>query len=261
MKSLSFLRGGRGRYNCIVNFRVKNQEHYDRYWRHYKIRPPETWSQWFLIKKFTGKTCLEIGPGTKPKIPIRGNYFLDVSIEAVNRLNELGGKAVWSDLSDGIPFEDRKFDLVCAFEVLEHIPNDERIISEIGRVLRKDGVALVSFPLNMKFWNRYDEVVGHVRRYEPKQLTGFFEQGGFKIVQYSELDISWPDKLSGLILTHLTNRFGQVLTKLQEFIDMMPNSGVREKIGLKKWNKDSATELSNATTGFFVLKKKISMTY
>lgn len=46
-----------------------------------------------------------------------------------------------------LPFEDQTYDFVFASHVLEHIPNDKEAISEIQRILRPNGIAILSIPL------------------------------------------------------------------------------------------------------------------
>jgi SAM-dependent methyltransferase len=43
-------------------------------------------------------------------------------------------------------FADDSFDVVCSFETIEHLPNPDRFVAEVARVLRPDGIFLVSTP-------------------------------------------------------------------------------------------------------------------
>lgn len=45
-----------------------------------------------------------------------------------------------------LPFADASFDTVCSFETIEHVPDRERYLGEVARVLRADGTYLVSTP-------------------------------------------------------------------------------------------------------------------
>ena len=45
-----------------------------------------------------------------------------------------------------LPFDDAAFDVVCCFEAIEHVPEPERLVAELRRVLRADGVCVVSTP-------------------------------------------------------------------------------------------------------------------
>ena len=81
-----------------------------------------------------------------------------------------------------IPFQDKTFDLVSALDVLEHVKNDELAISEISRILKKDGIAIVTVPHGMKYYTTQDRLIGHYRRYEIPQIISIFRRHGLKCV-------------------------------------------------------------------------------
>ncbi|VVB88183.1 Ubiquinone biosynthesis O-methyltransferase [uncultured archaeon] len=65
------------------------------------------------------------------------------------------------------PFENKTFDTIYAFEVIEHIKNDDDFLSEMKRLLKEDGFIFISTP-NKKFSGYLDGVVNkfHFREYE-----------------------------------------------------------------------------------------------
>lgn len=56
-----------------------------------------------------------------------------------------------------LPFEDQTYDFVFASHVLEHIPNDEKAISEIRRILKPNGIAILPVPLVAEKTIEYSE--------------------------------------------------------------------------------------------------------
>ncbi|MEV4352123.1 class I SAM-dependent methyltransferase [Actinoplanes sp. NPDC049596] len=80
-----------------------------------------------------------------------------------------------------LPFASESVDLVVAFDVLEHIDDDERVVAEMRRVLRPGGSALITVPCDMKLWSAHDEAVGHLRRYTRGTLRTAVESGGLEI--------------------------------------------------------------------------------
>ena len=79
-----------------------------------------------------------------------------------------------------IPFTDH-FDLVGAFDVLEHIDDDEAVIAQVHRALKSRGVFLINVPQHMFLWSAADEAAHHVRRYSRSELIGKLERGGFAV--------------------------------------------------------------------------------
>lgn len=73
-----------------------------------------------------------------------------------------------------LPFEDEQFDLVCAFDVIEHVIDDHLAVSEMRRVCKKNGVMCVTVPAFMFLWSEHDMVNHHYRRYTSAILRGVF---------------------------------------------------------------------------------------
>ena len=79
-----------------------------------------------------------------------------------------------------IPFTE-EFDLVGAFDVLEHIDEDERVLAEIHRALVPAGGMLLTVPQHAFLWSRQDELAGHRRRYSARELRTKVERAGFNV--------------------------------------------------------------------------------
>lgn len=159
---------------------------YDKLWLKARIRDPRSWPTWELVKAYLidGGRFLEIGPGNNPRIPVKKNScFIETSLEAVKKLNSVGGKATLAS-AEKLPYQKAFFDLVCAFEVIEHIEEDEMALSEIYRVLKKNGTFIFSVPLFMKYWSAWDELAGHKRRYEPDELEEKLKRIGLFIEKF-----------------------------------------------------------------------------
>jgi SAM-dependent methyltransferase len=71
------------------------------------------------------------------------------------------------------------FDLVCAFEVLEHIHEDEEALLAWSRYLRPGGWLLVSVPAGERRFGASDRRVGHFRRYERLALRDLLLRAGY----------------------------------------------------------------------------------
>jgi SAM-dependent methyltransferase len=80
---------------------------------------------------------------------------------------------------------DQQFDAVCAFEVLEHIADDQKALEQWRDYLRPSGWLLLSVPAHPEDYGAADELVGHYRRYEQSTLTRVLDDAGFEVVRLS----------------------------------------------------------------------------
>jgi SAM-dependent methyltransferase len=80
-----------------------------------------------------------------------------------------------------IPFE-KSFDVIGAFDVLEHIEDDTRVLSEMFKAVRPGGGIVVTVPQHMFLWSQSDTQAHHCRRYSLAELECKVQQAGFSIV-------------------------------------------------------------------------------
>jgi ubiquinone/menaquinone biosynthesis C-methylase UbiE len=118
-----------------------------------------------------------------------------------------------------IPFPDQTMDMVLCLEVLEHIENDDKALSEIGRVLKVDGYCIASVPSSY-YWPEYLDLMGHYRHYTPQSFEKLLAASKLKVIQYLPKCARWQKKYMrkyfSIRLQHLL--FGRLLRKgLYEF--------------------------------------------
>lgn len=161
---------------------AKNSRFYDAFWARTYLTRPEFFNTWPLISALASTTGprLEIGPGLRPRLPIAGTHFLDLSPAAVMRLKARRGLARTGEIT-ALPYPDARFGLVAAFDVIEHVADDERAFAELTRVLQPDGRLLFSVPLHPAHWTVFDDHVGHARRYEPAALQALLVRHGLEV--------------------------------------------------------------------------------
>ncbi|GAA5032554.1 hypothetical protein GCM10023258_31630 [Terrabacter aeriphilus] len=80
-----------------------------------------------------------------------------------------------------LPLADASLDLVVAFDLLEHLHDDDAAVAEVRRVLKPTGTYLVAVPADPKLWSSHDEAVDHVRRYTREGLLDLLDRGGFEV--------------------------------------------------------------------------------
>jgi SAM-dependent methyltransferase len=68
-----------------------------------------------------------------------------------------------------------KFDLVCAFDVIEHVEDDQIAVNEMKRVLKDNGIIFITVPAFISLWSQHDEINHHFRRYRLNEINGLFK--------------------------------------------------------------------------------------
>lgn len=161
-----------------------NRDFYDPLWSEAKLIGPERFNTWPLIQKIAEQAPrrLEVGPGLRPRLPIPGTHFADISPPALAQLAAAGGEACSTSIGN-MPYADNSFDLVCALDIVEHVDDDVAAMSEIARVAAPGATVLLSVPLHPEYWTAFDDFVGHRRRYEPSHLARLLDQHNLDVEQ------------------------------------------------------------------------------
>ncbi len=75
-----------------------------------------------------------------------------------------------------------RFDLVCAFEVLEHLEDDVAAVADWTSRVRDGGWLMLSVPAHAGRMGRWDAAVGHFRRYDRSQLEALLKAAGLTAI-------------------------------------------------------------------------------
>lgn len=112
-------------------------------------------------------------------------YGIDGSEYAISQAKNITkAKLSASDLSKkDFPFADNFFDIVTSFDVLEHLENDEIFFREIKRVLKKNGIAIISTPDGK---SEQDKELTHINIYKKEDLINKLKAADFKILDVQE---------------------------------------------------------------------------
>jgi SAM-dependent methyltransferase len=130
-------------------------------------------------------TILDVGCGTGINFDWLKQWGkvtgLDTSSDALQYCRD---KQVYDELvqTDGthLPFRGQ-FDLITAFDVLEHIPDDIGALQSWSTALKPNGYVFITVPAYQWLFSAHDKALHHQRRYSAKELKLKFEQTGFKI--------------------------------------------------------------------------------
>jgi ubiquinone/menaquinone biosynthesis C-methylase UbiE len=163
-----------------------------------------------------GKVVLDIasgsGYGTKLiSAKAKKVYGVDVSTEAIEYSEkQYGAQNITYLLGNGeeIPLEDNSVDVVVTFETIEHIENYKKFLDEISRVLKDDGIAIVSTPNDLEF---YEGNHFHLHEFTESELTNLLKKK-FKFI-HKYYQATW--KAVGIGNSDLFEKEGQASTTLE----------------------------------------------
>ena len=145
---------------------------------------------WALQRYFPkAASFLEMGCGTGfvlaaieralPNLAIQGSEIFIQGLELADQ--RLDRTELFQMDARHMPFT-QEFDVIGSFDVLEHIEEDQVVLSEMYRAVRPGGGILLTVPQHPWLWSQADAFAHHVRRYPAKQLRHKVEQAGFKVI-------------------------------------------------------------------------------
>lgn len=82
-----------------------------------------------------------------------------------------------------LPYPDNAYDCVCAFDVVEHVEDHQKAISELFRVCKPGGKIFITVPAFMSLWSNHDVVNHHFRRYRKQQMLDLFSANGGRLLR------------------------------------------------------------------------------
>ena len=174
---------------------------------------------------------LDVGCGTGANLIMLSKYGdaegVDVSEDALAFCRERGLDNVKLGAGEALPYEDSTFDLVTAFDVVEHMDDDLAGLSEMQRVLRPGGRVLLFVPTFMFLWGLQDDVSHHRRRYRLPQLRRVLEQAGFEIERTTYANITF---FLPILLVRKLMRLTGIKTETENSINVSALNGVLSSV-------------------------------
>lgn len=125
-----------------------------------------------LAKPAAGARIISVGAGTGEEIAVLRRYGTITTLDSEHRalaLIEAADNPVCGDAQQ-LPFVSQSADLICLFDVLEHLPEDKQAAGEFMRVLRPGGCLLLTVPAFPSLFSGHDRALGHCRRYNRSGL-------------------------------------------------------------------------------------------
>jgi dolichyl-phosphate beta-glucosyltransferase len=130
--------------------------------------------------------CLDVGCGGGAlvnELPLEPAIGTDVSARALRHAGRFGRASLVQAEGDALPFQEATIGCAFALDVLEHHARPEDVLAETHRVLREDGLVVVTVPAFDWMWSYADHVLGHYRRYRKRGLERDLRHAGFDVVR------------------------------------------------------------------------------
>ena len=180
---------------------------------------------------------LDVGCGTGANLIMLSKYGdaegVDISEDALAFCRERGLDKVKLGAGEELPYEDNTFDLVTAFDVVEHMDDDLAGLREMRRVLQPGGRVLLFVPTFMFLWGLQDDVSHHRRRYRLSQLRRVVEQAGFEIERMTYANITF---FLPILLIRKLMRLTGIKTQSENTINVSAFNGVLGRVlGAESW--------------------------
>ena len=133
-----------------------------------------------------GAAILELGCGTGHNLAMLGEFgdvdALELDEEARSLAeHRLGRKVMSSPLPELSEVRERHYDLVGAFDVIEHIDDDRAALGSIASRLKPGGKLVVTVPAHQWMWSAHDVVNHHKRRYSKRKLRALIESSPLQL--------------------------------------------------------------------------------
>lgn len=106
---------------------------------------------------------------------------LDISRQALNRLDRDGRTLIEADLTRNTPNHVEPYDAVLALDVIEHLDDDQKVLSRLAGLTAPGGLVIASVPALPVLFSEFDAIQGHRRRYTPETLHAAFEGTGLEV--------------------------------------------------------------------------------
>jgi SAM-dependent methyltransferase len=145
-----------------------------------------------------------IGSGLHPEGLVHARRRLDDAV----RLLQMDARAIPSVAH---------FDVVGAFDVIEHIDDDERVLRAMHGALRPGGGIIIAVPQHSWLWSPFDDASRHERRYERGELERKLEAAGFEVVYSTSYNMALlPLMLASRIFMQRRAARGEAFDELRE---------------------------------------------
>jgi len=201
-----------------------------------RIRSLETDHWWFVGRRAVlgselsrlnlppAADIVEVGCGTGGNLPLLQRFGAVRAIEPDDDARRHAAETTSLQvergfLPDRLPYLPASFDLVCAFDVIEHVDGDAEAVAGLGNLARPGGWIVTTVPAYQWMWSRHDELHHHKRRYTLRAYRSLFEKAGLQVKRATYFN-------TALFGPAVAQRLLKKALKINSADDAMPSPGV-----------------------------------
>jgi SAM-dependent methyltransferase len=164
-----------------------------------------------------GADILEVGSGTGANLDLLSEFGkvvgLEMAADAITLARKrTGGTAAQVTMHHGrcpedLPTLSQRFDLICLFDVLEHIEEDELALARLGAMLKPGGCLMLTVPAYPWMWGPHDVHFHHKRRYTQRSLRERCSHAGLSVSRMSHFNtLLFPIAVLGRMYERITGK-------------------------------------------------------
>ena len=165
-----------------------------------------------VVRPPVGASILEVGCGTGHNFEMLSTFGevdaveLDESARSMAE-KRLGRRVLPDPLPELNGVADGAYDLICAFDVIEHILDDRRALAAIAGKLKPGGKLAMTVPAHSWMWSQHDVINHHQRRYSKRMLKGLIQGSPLRLEAIGYLNsILFPIAAGQRLTSKLLNR-------------------------------------------------------
>lgn len=206
-----------------------------------------------VVEKNSKRKILNIGIATGKTSQMLAQFGEVTSLEYDGVCAEFVRQKLAIEVIEGsileLPFEANSFDWVCAFDVIEHVEDDKKAISEMNRVCKTKGKICITVPAFQSLWSHHDEINHHFKRYKMNEIKNLFD------LQSKKVNNNYSFKI--LRKTYFNSFLFIPIWLFRKLNFLIPQRFIRKGAGSDFEIYKSNRFLDSILKGIFLIEKKL----
>lgn len=192
-----------------------------------------------------GQNSLKVAPKVKSVIGFDVDESqLRLAGEAAARIGVKNAKFENRSATEKFAYKSEQFDCVLFLGVLEHLPERDKVMDEVWRVLKTGGRLLLGVPNEMTSWKKSQMRFGIIHFTDPDHKIEFTQESIMRLLENHKF------KVIALAPTAYDSPWAG-------FIDLVGGISLRWYLRLLEWKWDMVKRFPEETISYFVVAKKV----